>query len=61
MAQQSLVQRVEQAVLLEDFLDAAEEYADELLGAESCHCIPNILSLVHKRERFMNARAMMVS
>lgn len=53
------VERIVGTVLRDEFMEAAEAYADALLFSERTETIGDIRALVRKRERFLTIRAMM--
>lgn len=57
------VERVEQAVLAEEFREAAEAYADELLANLDYPTLERhgLRALMRKRERFTQARRMQLA
>ena len=56
---QDKVERIVNAVLIDEFHQAAAAYADELLGNIHSLEVASLRRLMRLRERFVNARAMM--
>ena len=59
MAEEARVERVERMVLVDEFLNAAMDYGEELVKGELRGQIGNLNALVRSRERFIQARAML--